>query len=85
MGKLHTHTHTNTHIHTHTHTHTHTHIYIYSVQFLKPVYPYSALWTEAAIYCDLSTVTYQTSRCHKAENPNTTVACSQNHQSYTIL
>jgi len=46
-------------------------LYIYIVQFLKPVYHYSALWKEAASFCDISSKTYQTKQCHKAENTNT--------------
>jgi len=44
------------------------------VQFLKHVYIYSALCTDAASFCDISTMTYQNKRCHKAENSNITVA-----------
>jgi hypothetical protein len=52
--------------------------------FLKPVYPYSALWIEAASYCDTSTMTYQTTRCHKTEFQNVNTHCIQSPQSYTI-
>ena len=48
---------------------------IYIEKFQKTVYIYSALWTEAARFCDISTMTYQTKRCHKAVNSNITVAC----------
>ena len=50
-------------------------IYIYIVQFLKSVYIYSALWRETPSFCVISTMTYQTTWCHKVENPNITVAC----------
>ena len=52
---------------------------------LKPVYTYSASWTEAASCCHLPAMTYQTTRSHKASNQNIIVACSQNPQSFTIL
>jgi len=55
------------------------------VHFLNPVYNYSALWTEVASFCDISTMIYQTTRCQKAENPSATVAGSKNPQSQTIL